>query len=334
MCVQTVAKWPAARVAIQPPSVASSNDCGKWRRVRPCSPSAASRAGPVAPAPMRAARETPSSSSRPSRFLRSMDMAPFVAPADVGRDAPDDRRPAAVGDRGDVLGRAPLQHPLHAPALSAGARRSRAGARTGRGSRARRRRRTCRARARRARRPRRRRSRRAAAGSRRGAARAAGPASATGCSGSPSSMPSRSESAGAEARACSSARLLVLAAPPPVLAPAAAHGRESMLRSCERDGRAEQPGARDPRARTVGDGADHRALAARALRAVAGEDRGRRRGDPGPAGARLAEPRRPRRAPRRLQPGRAAGSRSSCSRCAGRCGSSPATPRTASPRSA
>ena len=28
MCVQTVAKWPAARVAIQPPSVEYSKDCG------------------------------------------------------------------------------------------------------------------------------------------------------------------------------------------------------------------------------------------------------------------------------------------------------------------
>ena len=28
MCVGPVAKWPPARVASQPPSVASSNDCG------------------------------------------------------------------------------------------------------------------------------------------------------------------------------------------------------------------------------------------------------------------------------------------------------------------
>src|SRR5437660_1477185 len=34
MCVRTVAKWPAARVAIQPPSVENSNDCGKWRHTR------------------------------------------------------------------------------------------------------------------------------------------------------------------------------------------------------------------------------------------------------------------------------------------------------------
>ena len=33
MWVQTVAKWPPARVAIQPPRVEYSNDCGKWRRV-------------------------------------------------------------------------------------------------------------------------------------------------------------------------------------------------------------------------------------------------------------------------------------------------------------
>ena len=35
MWVYTVAKWPPARVAIQPPSVENSNDWGKWRRVRP-----------------------------------------------------------------------------------------------------------------------------------------------------------------------------------------------------------------------------------------------------------------------------------------------------------
>ena len=46
MWVQTVAKWPPARVAIQPPRVENSNDCGKWRRVSPCSPSWSSSAGP------------------------------------------------------------------------------------------------------------------------------------------------------------------------------------------------------------------------------------------------------------------------------------------------
>ena len=77
MCVQTLAKCPAARVATQPPSVENSNDCGKWRSVRPCSPSAASSAGPVAPAPIRAERETGSTSSRPSSAARSIEIAPF-----------------------------------------------------------------------------------------------------------------------------------------------------------------------------------------------------------------------------------------------------------------
>ena len=33
MWVSTVAKWPPARVASQPPSVENSKDCGKNRRV-------------------------------------------------------------------------------------------------------------------------------------------------------------------------------------------------------------------------------------------------------------------------------------------------------------
>ncbi len=37
MCVGPVAKCPAARVAIQPPRVENSNDCGKKRSVSPCS---------------------------------------------------------------------------------------------------------------------------------------------------------------------------------------------------------------------------------------------------------------------------------------------------------
>ena len=82
MCVYRVAKCPPARVAIQPPSVESSNDCGKWRSVRPCSASCSSSRGPLAPAWMRAARDTPSTSS--TRVER----------AQVERDRPG-RRPAA-----------------------------------------------------------------------------------------------------------------------------------------------------------------------------------------------------------------------------------------------
>ena len=70
-CVRRVAKWPPARVAIQPPSVESSNDCGKKRIVSPCSPSSSSTRGPAAPAPMRAAREVSSSSSSASSAPRS-----------------------------------------------------------------------------------------------------------------------------------------------------------------------------------------------------------------------------------------------------------------------
>ena len=47
MCVGPVAKWPAARVAIQPPSVESSNDCGKKRSVSPCAASCSSSRGPA-----------------------------------------------------------------------------------------------------------------------------------------------------------------------------------------------------------------------------------------------------------------------------------------------
>ena len=76
MCVASVAKWPPARVATQPPSVEYSNDCGKWRSVSPCSRSWSSRTGPVAPAWMRAARETASTSSTRSSAFRSTLTAP------------------------------------------------------------------------------------------------------------------------------------------------------------------------------------------------------------------------------------------------------------------
>ena len=47
MCVGPVAKCPAARVAIQPPSVENSNDCGKKRSVSPCAASCSSSRGPA-----------------------------------------------------------------------------------------------------------------------------------------------------------------------------------------------------------------------------------------------------------------------------------------------
>ncbi len=76
MCVRCVAKWPPARVAIQPPSVDSSKDCGKKRSVRPCAASCSSIRGPLAPAPMRAARETTSTSRSLSIAPRSIVTAP------------------------------------------------------------------------------------------------------------------------------------------------------------------------------------------------------------------------------------------------------------------
>ena len=72
MWVGPVAKWPPARVAIQPPSVEYSNDCGKWRSVRPCGRSWSSSAGPGAPAWIRAARDTGSTSSTRSSACRSI----------------------------------------------------------------------------------------------------------------------------------------------------------------------------------------------------------------------------------------------------------------------
>ena len=63
MWVGPVAKCPAARVAIQPPSVDSAKDCGKNRSVSPCRASCASSTGPDAPPWMCAARDRASTSS-------------------------------------------------------------------------------------------------------------------------------------------------------------------------------------------------------------------------------------------------------------------------------
>ena len=72
MCVISVAKWPPARVAIQPPRVEYSNDCGKCLSVSSCSRSWSSSPGPVAPAWILAAREARSiSSTRSSAFTSS-----------------------------------------------------------------------------------------------------------------------------------------------------------------------------------------------------------------------------------------------------------------------
>ena len=154
-------------------------------------------------APIRAERETGSSSSRPSSAARSIEIAPFWPGPTSGVTPPTTRGSAPVGDRGDVLGRAPLEQALDVRlvarvrdevrrALEAAAEAAHdvqiglaegvRGARVivGRADVA-----------------------RARPGSRRAAPRAARRSSATGCSGSPSAMPSRSASAGTAARACS-----------------------------------------------------------------------------------------------------------------------------------
>ena len=340
-------------MAIQPPSVENSNDCGKWRSVSPCSPSWASSTGPVAPAWMRAARETGSTSStRSSAPQVDRDRAVVARAATSGVTPPTTEVPAAEGDRRDALARAPLEHPLdvgliarardevgrmvEVPAKAAddvrvGLAQGVRGARVvvvGADVRQRRRR----------------------AAMRGGAQLAPTPAP-------PGPRPRRARSRGAppappaDVAQLRGRRLLVLEAPAPVLAPTAAHAGESMLtvvsphlpgacgdslafRCSVRSTRARHPRTGDPRPRTVGVGADHGALARAALRALAGADRGRGRGDQGAAGARLAQPRRGGRAPGRLPPGRGRDSRSSCSRCAGRCAWSTATPPRAWPRCA
>ena len=112
MWVRRVAKWPPARVAIQPPSVESSNDCGKKRSVRPCAASCSSSARAARAAPMRAARETASTSSSPSSAPRSSDRA-VEARRDARLDAADDARAAAVAGSPRRCARRPLEHLLH-----------------------------------------------------------------------------------------------------------------------------------------------------------------------------------------------------------------------------
>ena len=121
MCVHRVAKWPAARVAIQPPSVENSNDCGKWRSVSAvlarAGPRARGRARRPGCAP-RARRRRPRARgrarpgrSRPRRCRRR---------ATSRGDAADDRGAAAERDRGDALGRAPLEQRARRRASSRG----------------------------------------------------------------------------------------------------------------------------------------------------------------------------------------------------------------------
>ena len=99
MCVGPVAKCPPARVAIQPPSVDSSNDCGKNRSVIPCAAAAPRAAGRSRrPGCARRATTGSTSSTRSSRAEVERHRA-RVARAGTRVDAADDARPAAVRRR-------------------------------------------------------------------------------------------------------------------------------------------------------------------------------------------------------------------------------------------
>ena len=164
MCVEPVAKWPPARVAIQPPSVEYSNDCGKWRSVRPCGRSWSSSTGPVAPAWMRAAPETRVDLEHPVERAQ-VDRHGRRGSSRRGSTPPHDARAAAERDRRGAGVRRTSRAPRSTSASVArvGDHVGRVG-RTRRGTRARCRGRPCRARAPRARRCRCGRSRRAHAG--------------------------------------------------------------------------------------------------------------------------------------------------------------------------
>ena len=174
MCVGPVAKCPAARVAIQPPSVESSNDCGK-KRMRQ-----AVRAEQFLERAGRGARRRCARRARPGRprargpARRGRATRRRRSGRDPRLDAADDARAAAVGDRPPRWRRPPTRARPRTSASSRG-RSDEVGrrARSARGSRARCRRRTCR---RRGRRGRGRRSSRCRQGRRARATRGAGSA--------------------------------------------------------------------------------------------------------------------------------------------------------------
>ncbi len=165
-----MAKCPPARVAIQPPSVEYSNDCGKWRSVRPCWRSWSSSAGPVAPGlDARGARDRVHLEHAVERAQVDRDRAGVAVAARAARRRPprwcrrrtgSPRRPPSAHQSSSALELGLVARVRHhvgrvveAPAEARAPRRGR----------------TCRARARRARRRRRGRSRPSAAGgSRRG----------------------------------------------------------------------------------------------------------------------------------------------------------------------
>ena len=151
MCVHTVAKWPAARVAIQPPSVEYSNDWGKWRSVRPCSAELALEIGAErASLDARRARHGVDLEHAIER-RRSIETAPLYTEPTSRADAADDRGASAERDRGDALARSTTRARAPPRSHRAGARRSRGGARSARESRSPHPSRTCPARATRAR---------------------------------------------------------------------------------------------------------------------------------------------------------------------------------------
>jgi hypothetical protein len=96
-------------VAIQPPRVEYSNDCGKWRRVRGGSRSWSSRSGPSRRPDARGPRlgvdlEHPIEPSKVDRDRAA------VTVADPRLDPTDHAGPAAVGDRRRALLLAERQH--------------------------------------------------------------------------------------------------------------------------------------------------------------------------------------------------------------------------------
>ena len=231
MWVQMLAKCPAARVAIQPPSVEYSKDWGKWRRVRSCSASWASRPGPVAPASMQAESETSSSSSSLSRPPMSIESGSVVSRSHVRRDAADDRGAAAEGDRGDARRRCTTRAAARDPPRLAGGRRRRGDARTARESPGRCPRRTFRAHAPRGHGGPDAQISRSCAGTSMRGARSSTCSSATGCSGSPELDPKPLGERRRGGPGLLEGRLLILVTPAPVLAPARAHRGESMRRA-------------------------------------------------------------------------------------------------------
>ena len=296
MCVGPVAKWPPARVAIQPPSVESSNDCGKKRSVSPCSRELLlePRAGRARLDP-RGARDRRRPRARgPARAGRRAT-APAWPGRATGVDAADHARAAAVRARPRAARRAHHSSTRAQLVLDARAARRASGAcgNSPAERRARRRGRSapwaCDARARG--RPARTSAAQRGGAPRRAAARAA---SGTGASGSAEPKPRCAASPAAAARSSAARRLLVLVAPAPVLAPPRRRPQSTLSVACpSRPASSPADPGRPTRWRRAG----ARTASSRAPERT----RGRRRGDRRARGPRLALARRARRAARRLR---------------------------------